>query len=60
MNGEFICRSVKRNNGIKQVHLVRDDTRSQPENILLDTLSDEFVMGRKYLVQVTPLVGERG
>jgi len=60
MHAEYLCRGVKRNNGIKQVHLVRDNTRSQPENILLDTVSEEFVMGRKYLVQITDLVSERG
>lgn len=58
MRDEYICVSVRRNNGIKQVHLVKDHPMSQPEDILWDVLSEEFVEGRRYQIYVVPIIGD--
>jgi hypothetical protein len=61
--GTFVCKSVVRNNGITRLHFQRDSLRPghQPEDSYFNVeTSTEFVMGRKYQIQVIPEIGDQG
>lgn len=59
IQGRYVCRGSKSNNGIRQVHLVLDDyasRESQPEELLINTKSWMFVEGDEYFVHITNIV----
>lgn len=59
IQARYICRGSKSNNGIRQVHLVKDDyvnKGSQPEEILVNTKSGMFTEGEEYFVHITNIV----
>lgn len=59
IQGRYVCRGSKSNNGIRQVHLVRDnymDHESQPEEVLINTQSNMFNEGEEYFVHVTHII----
>ena len=58
----FLCQSVRRNDRIRQVLLISHDSQDgeQPEAIVWNTSTEHFVEGRSYVVNVAPVVNERG
>lgn len=59
MRETFTCRSVVANNGIRKVHLTRDDMIGQPIEIVMNTPVDAYREGDHWLVQMT-LIQRRG
>jgi hypothetical protein len=49
----FICKNIKHNNGIKQVHLTSDPSPgSQPTELLWNGVAEEFIAGAEYTINV--------
>jgi hypothetical protein len=59
MRETFTCRSVVANNGIRKVHLTRDDMVGQSVEIVMNTPEDAYREGDHWLVQMT-LIQRRG
>lgn len=60
--GVFICRASSRTNGLKRVHFQRDSHAAgeQPEDVYANVKTDtEYVMGRKYIIQVIPVIDDQ-
>lgn len=60
MLGTFVCRNVKRNNGVVQVHLTADaGAPHQPTEILINVEDStalyrcQFVEDRRYFVEIS-------